>query len=168
RQTDGPFPAGRPGGPNQGSEITGQASAALARATPEIDLYVAEPRGKWPRLLAAPGSEVGTEDPGAFPPLDMVELAAVADRYADFPPVASAEPRPRTYPEDLFPGLPLGLQRQPVLELEALRLGLRTWRYTRELFVAEDGSGRGSFGFLGPQASSVAVAAATIATHKGL
>src|SRR5690606_23962373 len=56
-------------GPNQGSEITEQASAALARATPEIDLYVAEPRRRWPRLLAASGPGSGTEGSGVFPPL---------------------------------------------------------------------------------------------------
>jgi cyanophycin synthetase len=154
-------------GPREGSEISRQASAALVQATSEIDLYVTELRAKWPGLVEAP-LPGPPPDAGIFSALDIAELAAIADRCADIPRVATPGPEPRTYPEDLLPGEPLGIPRETVLEMEALCLGLRTRRYMGEVFTAESGTSEVTIGFRGPQSSDVAVAAATIATHKGL
>jgi D-alanine-D-alanine ligase-like ATP-grasp enzyme len=158
-------------GETRGSDITASAVAALATVTPEIDQFLpAVPRVTWPTLLSQSQAVPPDSKGGLYPELDVRSLAAVADRFVEFPssePTAARE-TPNQFDDHLLPGARLGLSSPTILEVEALRRGLRTRRFAEKLFVAEQETTRITMGFEGPQSSATSIPAAAIATHKGL
>ena len=153
-------------GAGRGSRLSSVHVERLAASCPEIDVISINAATGWPSLLA--GSGATGEFTGSDGALDWDDLAAVVDEVVTLPGVelaASAEP-PNSYPGHplLQAGLPA---RSLLLETEALRLGLRTRRFSSVLILADDPATGTVLGFSDSESSATSFAATRIALHKG-
>lgn len=152
------------GGP--GSRLSLNHIELLAASCPQIDVVSITAVAAWPSLLAGSG-DTG-ELTGSAGALDWDELAAVVDEVVTLPKV---EPAASTEPPNNYPGHPLLKADLParslLLETEALRLGLRTRRFSPGLVLADDPATGTVLGFSDSESNGTSFAAAKIALHKG-
>ena len=156
-------------GGGRGSRLTAAALEWLAEASGEIDRYVPEaPVAPWPTIDTTPpgGDERRI---GLFAGIDLTELATVADEVTavpDAPPSAAAE-QPNRFPDHPLPGEALA-RRSMLLETEALRVGLRTRRLSRDVFLADDPATGTMIGFTDSESSATGMASSVAAARKGV
>jgi D-alanine-D-alanine ligase-like ATP-grasp enzyme/acylphosphatase len=153
----------------RGSRLTAAALEWLAAASPEIDRYAPEaPAVEWPVLdITRPAG--GSQRVGLFAGVDLGELATVADEVTALP---EAPPSWATEPPNRFPDQPLSGEavgrRSMLLETEALKVGLRTRRLSREVVLAEDRETGRVIGFSDSESSATSLAASVSAARKGV
>jgi D-alanine-D-alanine ligase-like ATP-grasp enzyme/acylphosphatase len=156
-------------GGGRGSRLTAAALEWLAAATPQIDRYAPEtPAVPWPTLAATAPDDTGRRT-GLVAGLDLAELATVADEITacPAPPPPAAGVVPNRFPDHPLPGESIG-RRSMLLETEALRLGLRTRRLSRDVFLAEDPATGATIGFTDSEASTTGQATSVSAVRKGV
>jgi D-alanine-D-alanine ligase-like ATP-grasp enzyme/acylphosphatase len=157
----------------RGSRITGSCLEALASATPEIDRYVPEPPvAGWPDLLADPARSGGRHPAdrraGLVAGVDLGELSTVVDDLAAFPEASWPAPaeRPNRFP-DYPPSMTLPV-RTMLLETEALRAGLPTRRFARDVFLVGNPATGPAAGFFDSESHLTSAAASASAANKGV
>jgi D-alanine-D-alanine ligase-like ATP-grasp enzyme/acylphosphatase/L-alanine-DL-glutamate epimerase-like enolase superfamily enzyme len=156
-------------GGGRGSRLTASALQWLVAATPEIDRCVPEvPAVPWPTLALPEPGRRGRRT-GLFPGVNLAELATVADEIAAVPepPSPAAVSVPNRFPDHPLPGEALA-RRSMLLETEALRVGLRTRRLSRDVFLAEDPATGVTIGFTDSESSATGMAASVAAARKGV
>ncbi|MFS8497134.1 MAG: acylphosphatase [Micromonosporaceae bacterium] len=155
-------------GGGRGSRLTAGALEWLAATTPEIDRYVPEPPAvAWPTLAVPRAGDGSGRRTGLCAGVDLAELATVADEVTAVPtpPPPPAIAAPNRFPDHPLPGEAVG-RRSMLLETEALRLGLRTRRLSRAVFLAEDPASGRFVGFTDSESSATGAADSVAAARK--
>ena len=153
-----------------GSGLSASAQAAVAAATPEIDLHLPAAAPAWPGLVLERGNgESGTVGRASLiPGADLAELASYVDRAFRTP---RTEP-PRDLPvPNAFPGEQAAVgswdaRATATLEVELLRSGLSTWRVSPRLLLAARPGWHSAIAFDRARSSVAGAAACAITGHK--